>query len=696
LVVSGVVQTPDQLVGSALRPGEDNVFTGLDEVDWVSLRHAYGSAEDVPQLLRGLASADPAEREIALDGMYGAVHHQGDVYDSTLACVPFLFALLKSAEVPDRGGLVELLVSVGGESESRREHADGVYALAHAAVRARAEVFAELAGDGEAGVRGAAPAALVRFLDEPARVLGLLRQRIMVERDDRVLLALTEAVGSFARRHAGYAADAVDLLVTLSGAPNGPGLRLAALGQLAGCAPDRLPADLVPTAVRLLRERSARRATGPDEAGRPDTDTLVQRLRRLRPSDEEGSQLLRTLHSALGGRVSDRSSLLEGQLTSPEGTDRCNAVWMSSALFGEWRGNHSRPIALIGGQLAAEEDQVRDAAISVLESLFGLAAPAADDLHTLLTTRPEVRIRRWQRGPAYLGGALKALARSGDPRAVPMLAEVLDAPEVPEDLGYAVVHLGRAAAPLAPALRHRLASVALGSPEASRRAVPLLTALARLRDEAAAPHVLRILKQAPPQDTLVGDAVRTLGSLGAAAREVVPELRRLLATEYATAAAGVLWSVEADPSVVLPVLLRELACDEPRRRRAAAEELGRLGPAGKPGAAALRRMTTQADWVWERMAAACALWRVGGDAEPVVPVLRAAWEGNPRTRIPIAACLADMRDAAAPMRDLVEAELTDPRRHTVRSGGHADHDIPADEELLRLCRRLLADQGGPR
>ncbi|OUC96370.1 hypothetical protein CA983_31985, partial [Streptomyces swartbergensis] len=77
------------------------MFRGIDEVDWASLRHAYGSAEDVPGLLRGLASADPAEQETALDRMYGAVHHQGGVYDSTLACVPFLLALAVREEVRD-------------------------------------------------------------------------------------------------------------------------------------------------------------------------------------------------------------------------------------------------------------------------------------------------------------------------------------------------------------------------------------------------------------------------------------------------------------------------------------------------------------------------------------------------------------------------------------------------------------------
>ncbi|MGN5377872.1 hypothetical protein ACQ4WX_09895 [Streptomyces lasalocidi] len=78
------------------------MFTGIDEVDWASLRHARGSARDVPGWLRALASADDAERATALDGMYGALRHEDGVYDATPVCVPFLFSLAARAEVPDR------------------------------------------------------------------------------------------------------------------------------------------------------------------------------------------------------------------------------------------------------------------------------------------------------------------------------------------------------------------------------------------------------------------------------------------------------------------------------------------------------------------------------------------------------------------------------------------------------------------
>jgi hypothetical protein len=666
------------------------VFTGIDEVDWASMRHAYGSAEDVPGLLRGLASTDHAEREVALDGMYGAVHHQGDVYDSTLACVPFLFALAGSAQVRDRGCVVELLVSIGTEGEGRGEAADGAWATAHAAVCAGAEVFAELAGDADAGVRRAAPGALVRFLGEPVRALGLLRERITVERDDRVLLALTEGLGLFARRYPEHAADAVGLLAAQSSPPYGPGLRIAALGQLAGCAPERLPADLVPTVVRLQRERSARRAAPPCRSGRPDPDTLVGRLRRLRPSDEEGSHLLRTLHTALDGRVADRIALLNGQLTSPDPTDRCNAMWMSAGLFRQWRADYREPVALIGTQLGGEESWLCEAAVSVLGDLFELAAPATDHLNALVTANPAAWVRQCGRhGAATLGAPLKALARSGDPRAVTVLAEVLERPVMPDDLGQVVARLGVAAAPLAPAVRRALGSVVPGSPEASARAVPLLSALAALADEEAVPEVLRLLNGVPAQDALVGPAVRALGSIGPPARAAVPALRGLLAGGHPSAAAGALWSVERDASAVLPVLIRESASEDPGRRQEAAELLARLGPSARPALPALRRMTVT-DQVGERVPAACAVWRIGGDTEPVIPVLRSAWADHPHTRVTIAACLVALDAAGGPLRDLVEAELAAPRRHTARPGGHGSHDIPEDEDLLRTCRAVLA------
>ena len=686
------------------------MFTGIDEIGWASLRHAYGSAEDVPGLLRGLASTDPVERASALDGMYGAVHHQGIVYDSTLACVPFLLALAACEEVADRGGLVELLVSIGQGHAPEGEVVDtgDGRGSADAAVRAGAEVFVALLGDRDSGVRRAAAEALVRFLDQPARVLGLLRRRIAVERDDRVLLALTESVGLFVRRHPAHAPEALDILLMLGTPPYDPGLRLAALGQLAGCAPDLLPADLVPTVVELLGERSEQRRSGrstPPEGDHADPDTLAGRLRRLRPSDEEGALLLRTLHTALGGRVSDRIALLEGQLTSPDPADRCNGVWMAAGLFREWRADYTVPVELIGEQLgagvppllgAAESDRLRDAAVSVLGDLFHLAAPAADHLHALVISRPDLWVHRWERRAPILGGPLKSLARSGDPRATPVLAQVLAQPVVPDDLGRVIVHLGHSAAPLAPALRHRLGQAPLDSPETYDRAVPLLSALTALADREAVPEVVRLLggmaDGVRSRSRVVESAVRALDVFGGGAEGVVPVLRGLLESECAGVAAGALWSVEGDASAVLPVLIRELAGPDAQRRRVAAEVLARLGAAARAAAPGLARMVG-AECVWERTAGACALWRVTGEVERVLPVLRSVWAEHPEVRGVIAVCLVGMGVAGAPLHDLVEAELAAPRRHLVRPGGHGSQDVLEDERLLEVCRQVSCRGG---
>jgi hypothetical protein len=62
----------------------------LDAVDWASLTHAYGGAEDVPHLVRSLYSDDAEEVDEALYELYGNVLHQGSVYPASVEAVPFL------------------------------------------------------------------------------------------------------------------------------------------------------------------------------------------------------------------------------------------------------------------------------------------------------------------------------------------------------------------------------------------------------------------------------------------------------------------------------------------------------------------------------------------------------------------------------------------------------------------------------
>ncbi|MQS37533.1 hypothetical protein FFZ77_18440, partial [Streptomyces katsurahamanus] len=208
------------------------MFGGMDEVDWAALEHAYGPADDVPQMLRGLASEDAAEREAALDGMYGTVHHQGDVYDATLACIPFLVELAADPAVQDRGGIVELLTSIGGidldgddeldPDDEEFEYAAN-YAMAASAVTAGADVFLALIDCDDRGVRLAVPLALATLHNEPELVLGLLRERLKIEQDPEVRFACVEAAGRIALRHRLLASEVVEWLIELARMPYEPG-----------------------------------------------------------------------------------------------------------------------------------------------------------------------------------------------------------------------------------------------------------------------------------------------------------------------------------------------------------------------------------------------------------------------------------------------------------------------------------------
>lgn len=75
------------------------MFEGLDKINWEELEHAYGSARDVPDLIRALAVDDDDIREKTLYTLYGNIWHQGTVYQATPYAVPFLIELVKSPDV---------------------------------------------------------------------------------------------------------------------------------------------------------------------------------------------------------------------------------------------------------------------------------------------------------------------------------------------------------------------------------------------------------------------------------------------------------------------------------------------------------------------------------------------------------------------------------------------------------------------
>lgn len=115
----------------------------LDTIDWANLTHAYGSADDVPDQIRALRSADRAVRERALGQLYANIFHQGTRYQASAAAVPFLLELLADPSTPARPAVLGLLTGLAiGYDEA---HLPAGYAIA--AHREAAEGGPELLAD---------------------------------------------------------------------------------------------------------------------------------------------------------------------------------------------------------------------------------------------------------------------------------------------------------------------------------------------------------------------------------------------------------------------------------------------------------------------------------------------------------------------------------------------------------------------
>ena len=107
----GAAAERHESVGTGLRVGEGRLMpAGLDAIDWASIRHSQGMASNLPELLRSLMSDDPKARSDAIAGLHETIWHQGTVSPAAAAAaVPFLYDLLDSPGVRDKGGIVSLL-----------------------------------------------------------------------------------------------------------------------------------------------------------------------------------------------------------------------------------------------------------------------------------------------------------------------------------------------------------------------------------------------------------------------------------------------------------------------------------------------------------------------------------------------------------------------------------------------------------
>ena len=691
------------------------MFEGLHHIDWASMEHAYGTAEEVPALLWALRSPEAEERRKALERFYSAVHHQGDVYPATAASLPFLFELAADSATPDRAGVVALLVSIGRESLDRGFEDDGTeieyyppsgYVQAVAFLREHREKFAEFACDSDPDVRLAAIGGLGLFLGDADRATTALRERLAAEHGIVARLRTIEAAATLALRLPAASHQVTDWLAELAADPaQAPATRLAALVQRARCAPDEIGEDVVPAAVGLLRETgralpmrpiapALSRPATPTESVAPQIAAAFAELDHHTRVYAPTTVLLRTFHEALGPRVRERTEVLAEQLSSPDPGSRLDAVRMSGELMRTWRGDHTRLLLLVADRLTMADEEVAAEAATVLEACHPIAAPAREALAAYIDAQraahgpdvwaaPQTRLRQSHQE------AVRALARLGDTRAVPSLLAALDGDVDAWRAVQVAGHLPQAADELVPRLGDHLLRIDLCQQWTEMSADAILATLAALGDPAAVPAAVDALGAAVrhEQHGVTQAALKALAASGPAAAEALDTIRSLTTATDAhvrPAAVAALWSVGEDLTEVMPLLLNLL--DDPITFRIsdAAALLGEIGPPASVALPRLRNLLSH-DYEWVRVPCAAALWEIGGQSEApaVLDTLLQAMAENPATANHVVACLDRMGPLAAPALPLLRAELALPRR------GGRFQSIDHDEELQRVSRTLI-------
>ncbi|MFB8112328.1 HEAT repeat domain-containing protein [[Kitasatospora] papulosa] len=621
-----------------------------------------------------------------------------------------------SPATPDRGSVIELLLSIGRESldmdpEGVYFTPDGTESRAHvdalAVIRGRAEAFVHWVKDIDPLVRRPATEGLGLFPGDSARAVEVLRGLLpgsgTVER-----LLVVRTVATVALRDAAVHGAAAGWLDALAGDTGQvPEVRLAALVHRARCTPGELGDAVVPAVVGLLRqitpdeigggvdascwagaEPGVAEGSAPSPGVPPQIAAAFEDLERQGRVHAPTTSLLEAFHTLLDDRVPERTALLTEQLQGADPAMRYDAIRMARDLISQWRGDHTGLVVLLAGCFLSEDAYTCASVAEALGSLGPVSEPAREALASYIeATRASHGPHVWASPDRLVRRAhqeaVRALARLGDLRALPSVLTGLDEATDAWRAVQVAGHLSGAAGDLTPRLSKLLAEVDSADPSQSMSAGALVSALGQL----AGPMDARALTSAVTatvchkQWHMTVSALNALASLGPAAAcalEVVRPLADAQDISVRAAATAALWELEGDAGRVVPRLV-ELV--ESHRHHEVADVLGRIGPAAAPALPRLRKMLTT-DHAWTRVHAAAALWDIGGDADApiVLETLLAAWAENDSTSNHVLACLSRMGPAARPVLPRIREELT-----LLRRSGRF-RSVTNDEELQAACR----------
>jgi len=700
-------------------------FADVAGIDWTSLEHAYGNARDVPEMMRNLASENPAERDLGMDGLWDAVHHQGDVYDSTVAVIPFLIRAAQTQGFPSRVGVLEVLASIAETWEPASTPRDDDHAAwldrcaqAHDILAAAVESFLPLLSDANSDVRRAVAELLAYFPDERALIFPAVRDALarsgaaagLEAPDPQELSALIDAGTGYGSRDEATGAAADEWLVSLWQSSTDPADQLAVISRIAARGRAAFPGDLVQTVTSLVDEvyavsPAAVSVTEPPSLP-PVRPSLVAAMRVMNQEVNAGQTapwvgtLLDDIHRALEARVAERTALAMHELRAPQWERRYHGVRAANWVISRYRGDHSEFVRLVGEQLAHPEQRVHRMAESVLRDTGDVAAPALESLAARVAQGPEGWSNR-----SDMSSSIYALARLRDPRALPALRWHANAwrppkpksflglstkPEtasrLPSSFGGALVALGPIAGEFLPLL-----TAVLKVPGPERGYDDRTTYIAALGalGPLAAPAVPSLLTTLN-EPKLAEAAAKALDKIAPDAPEVRKAFTGIVERQAPGCVTAALALARLHPSTELAGLLVSHLDGKGRLGLEAAVGLDLFAGDQIHLTPEVQRLAKQGEdrWSWDRLAAAIAVHAAEGDVATATAAFAWAWDTNLSIRAEVARYLPRLGEAGlSEFEGRLDAELADPTRHRFRQfpTGASTSDVVDDEELLRLC-----------
>ncbi|MBO0825617.1 MAG: hypothetical protein J2P27_17455, partial [Actinobacteria bacterium] len=589
----GALDYPDvrEHLAGLLASGEPSI----DEVDWGRFRHAYGAADDVPDLLRALSARDQQRASDSLSSLWNSVCHQGSSSAPAALAVPFLLRGAADRATHNRAQLLLLAAEAGHRNHFGRDRREDLLQVgylpqeafdcsgypahwtlqaARDALTAFAPLLIELLDDPDPEVRARAAYALATAASPPSRARHRLRAKLAVEREPPVRISLVLAVAQLALEEADDPGIVAWTRQLWTGQGNPADIRLA--GALAWLCATR---DRPPTALLELLAALA-------------GATAAQWLRDVPWPDDIGYHggLAAWLVSFIGDDPDVQARLTTILIAQSSPVVAASACRAAHDVARAWRTRSGEMLGLLAGCLGNPDRTVRVASVRLLARSGAVPAQVAHRV-AAAGDDDDPELRAW---------AAATLAHRGDARAVAPLTELLTRTECPWPCTWTASSappqrlldmLSPHADALLPAVIYRLAQPETGCWHYVRR--DLMHGLATWHNQAAGAAVaLTDLLKRPREDQRTIATI--LGRIGPAATIAVPALDELLvgaATELAGVLAWARWRITGERTAQTAQTLAVLAGTPPHGPDGL-RMLADLGPAAAAHAPMMRAMLT--------------------------------------------------------------------------------------------------------